>query len=230
MNRWVDDMSLAALRELVRKHDLHCTDLRKLASLRGAVLKAGLPFEKAPARAAPVAPIRRQNIPARSMPLGASFVALDFETANFSRDSACAISVVRVEEGSIVKTFSTLIRPPSMEFQFTHIHGITARDVKNAPTYASLHDEILELMKGVDFIAAHNSSFDKSVMNALCARWRLAAPNLPWECTVKLARRKWSLFPTKLPDVCRHLGIALKHHDATSDATACARIVLAARS
>ena len=36
--------------------------------------------------------------------------------------------------------------------------------------------------------------------------------------------------PTKLPDVCRRLGIPLLHHDAASDATACARIVLAAEA
>jgi DNA polymerase-3 subunit epsilon len=43
---------------------------------------------------------------------------------------------------------------------------------------------------------------------------------------MKLARRLWNLKPTKLPDVCRHLGITLKHHDAASDALACAKIVL----
>lgn len=45
---------------------------------------------------------------------------------------------------------------------------------------------------------------------------------------MKLARRTWGLRPAKLPDVCRHLGIGLRHHDALSDAEACARIVLAA--
>ncbi|MFA5187667.1 MAG: exonuclease, partial [Patescibacteria group bacterium] len=34
--------------------------------------------------------------------------------------------------------------------------------------------------------------------------------------------------PTKLPDVCRRLKIPLNHHDAASDAEACARIVMAA--
>ena len=39
----------------------------------------------------------------------------------------------------------------------------------------------------------------------------------------------WGVRPTKLPDVCRFLGIPLKHHDALSDAEAAARIVIAAR-
>jgi DNA polymerase-3 subunit epsilon len=45
---------------------------------------------------------------------------------------------------------------------------------------------------------------------------------------MELARQVWRIYPTRLPDVCRHLGIALNHHHAVSDAEACARIVLAA--
>jgi DNA polymerase-3 subunit epsilon len=59
---------------------------------------------------------------------------------------------------------------------------------------------------------------------------RLSRPSLPFVCTVKLARTVWSVYPTKLPDVCRHLKIPLKHHQADSDAEACARIVIAARN
>ncbi|NNN06310.1 MAG: hypothetical protein HKL90_10460 [Elusimicrobia bacterium] len=44
----------------------------------------------------------------------------------------------------------------------------------------------------------------------------------------KIARKAWAIRPTKLPDVCRHLGLKLSHHDALSDAEACANIVLAA--
>jgi DNA polymerase-3 subunit epsilon len=53
-----------------------------------------------------------------------NFIAIDFETANRYRNSACAISVVRVEDGKIVDTFSQLIRPPVPHFEFTYIHGI----------------------------------------------------------------------------------------------------------
>jgi len=45
---------------------------------------------------------------------------------------------------------------------------------------------------------------------------------------VKLARRAWDIRPTKLPDVCRRFLIRLQHHNALSDATACARIVMRA--
>jgi DNA polymerase-3 subunit epsilon len=38
----------------------------------------------------------------------------------------------------------------------------------------------------------------------------------------------WGIYPTKLPNVCRHLGISLNHHEASSDAEACARIMIRA--
>jgi DNA polymerase-3 subunit epsilon len=46
---------------------------------------------------------------------------------------------------------------------------------------------------------------------------------------MKLTRRVWKLESAKLNVICAHLGIPLKHHDAASDAEACARVVLAAR-
>jgi len=47
---------------------------------------------------------------------------------------------------------------------------------------------------------------------------------------VQLARSCWNIRPTKLPNVCRRLGISLHHHRADSDAEACAHIVIAARN
>lgn len=157
-----------------------------------------------------------------------SFTALDFETADHSRASACAIGIVRVERGRIVRRESRLIRPPTRTFLFTWVHGITAEDVRGAPTFPELFPEIAPLFEGVDFLAAHNAAFDRSVMNACCERWGLERPSPPMLCTVRLSRRIWNIRPTKLPDVCRYLGIDLNHHEALSDAEACARIVLAA--
>jgi len=58
------------------------------------------------------------------------FTAIDFETANYYRDSACAVALVRVEGKKIVKKISYLIRPASNWFCFTDIHGISWQDVK----------------------------------------------------------------------------------------------------
>jgi DNA polymerase-3 subunit epsilon len=84
------------------------------------------------------------------------------------------------------------------------------------------------LLDGVEFIAAHNAKFDQGVLKACCSYCGVRMPTLPFLCTVKLARLRWNLYPTKLPNVCEFLGLELQHHDPLSDAEACARIVLAA--
>lgn len=158
-----------------------------------------------------------------------NFLAIDFETANYSRDSACSIGLVKVLDGSIVEKQVHLIRPPQKQFAFTHIHGIRYADVANAPTFGEIFPKFSSLFDGVEFLAAHNASFDKGVLKACCERYGLNYPARDFVCTMKLAREKWSLRPTKLSDVCRFLKIELNHHEALSDALACAQIVLRAR-
>jgi DNA polymerase III epsilon subunit-like protein len=86
-----------------------------------------------------------------------------------------------------------------------------------------------EVIADADFLAAHNASFDQRVLESCCRTHHLPQPAHPFVCTVRLARTVWSVYPTKLPDVCRHLKIPLNHHQADSDAEACARIVMTAR-
>ncbi|MBE9137157.1 3'-5' exonuclease [Nodosilinea sp. LEGE 07088] len=155
------------------------------------------------------------------------FVALDFETADRYRDSACAIGLVRVEQGQVVDKVHYLIRPPRSGFEFTHIHGITWAQVADQPDFAELWPQIATLLAGADFFAAHNAPFDRSVLYACCRAYGLLPPTPEFVCTVKLARQAWNIRPTKLPDVCAYLGIALNHHDALSDAEACAQIAIA---
>lgn len=158
------------------------------------------------------------------------FVAIDFETANYRRDSACAVGLVKVAGGEIADAAVYLIRPPTREFVFTYIHGLTWGDVAASPDFGTLWPAIESFIAGAKFLAAHNASFDKGVLQACCASYGLEAPPQPFVCTVKISRRAWAIHPTRLSDVCRELGIALNHHEALSDAMACARIVLASRS
>lgn len=158
------------------------------------------------------------------------FTAIDFETADTGRDSACSVAVVRMQDGVEVDRASWLIRPPRRHFEFTHIHGITWAQVAQAPSFAELWPQLATHLGDAQFVAAHNAAFDRSVLYACCAQAGVDLPAQPFLCTVKLARRCWDLHPTKLPDVCRHLGIPLRHHDAESDASACAHIVNAAFS
>jgi DNA polymerase-3 subunit epsilon len=157
------------------------------------------------------------------------FAAMDFETADYGRDSACAIAVVIAEEGRIICKEYSLIRPPRKEFVFSYLHGITWQDVKDKPSFGEVWKKIREQFAGIDFVAAHNASFDRSVLHECCGRFGIKPPDHDFLCTMKLSRRVWGIRPTKLSDVCKHFNIPLNHHDAASDALACAKIVLEAR-
>jgi len=156
------------------------------------------------------------------------FLAIDFETANYAPDSACAIGLIRVEEGIITDEVAHLIKPPTRDFFFTHIHGLTWGDVAAKPTFGTLWPEIAPYFEGLDFLAAHNSAFDAKVLNKCCDTYSLTPPAAPFICTVKLARKIWNIRPTKLPNVADFLGLELQHHDALSDSRACAKIIIAA--
>lgn len=156
------------------------------------------------------------------------FVAIDFETADYGADSACAVSLVRVEGNRVADQATKLIRPPRRRFAFTWVHGITWQMVRREPEFARVWRQLEPMLEGADCLVAHNAPFDRAVLNACCAAAGLAPPPLRFACTVRLARAAWNVRPTSLPDVCRYLAIPLRHHDPASDALACARIAIAA--
>ncbi len=163
------------------------------------------------------------------MRIDESFVAIDFETADQGRDSACAVGLVRVDRGKIVDRAYHLIRPPRREFEFTYIHGITWEMVENSPNFAALWPRLTPWLADAPYLAAHNAGFDRSVLAACCGLYGLPVPEIRFECSMQLARQALGIYPTKLGDVCGKLGIPLDHHYALSDAEACALIVLEAR-
>lgn len=162
-------------------------------------------------------------------PVPGPFVAIDFETADHGADSACAIGMVRVEGGRVTRRVRQLIKPPRDIMMFTQIHGITLEDVWDKPTFARAWPLLLDVLDGARFIAAHNAGFDRAVLEACCISANIDAPELPWVCSVRQARRTLGIRPAHLGHVARVLNIPLNHHEALSDAEACARIVMLAR-
>lgn len=84
------------------------------------------------------------------------------------------------------------------------------------------------MLLGVGCVYAHHAAFDRSVLEATARAAGVRFPDRDWRCTVGLAREAFPAPPVhKLPTLARHLGVALRHHDAASDARACAAIVRA---
>ncbi len=160
------------------------------------------------------------------------FCAIDFETANYGRDSACSVGMVRVRSLRRVDEFHSLINQADTHFRtdFIAIHGITAAMTAGAPGFAELWPHMREFIGDLP-LAAHNASFDMGVLQAM-----LAGSGIEWRfprycCSLAVSRIVWPrLHSHRLNVVASHLGIELRHHEALSDARACAAILAAARS
>jgi DNA polymerase-3 subunit epsilon len=158
-----------------------------------------------------------------------TWVAIDFETASRERASACALGLAVIEGGRIVELRDWLIQPPGNYFEpvNTRIHGIHADLVAQEPEFDEVWPEIEPYLRG-SMVLAHNAPFDMGVLRSSVERYDLEPPAIRgYHCTVTVARRVWPELPNhRLSSVCSHCGIALNHHEAASDAAACASIAL----
>jgi DNA polymerase-3 subunit epsilon len=160
-----------------------------------------------------------------------NFVTIDFETAKYSRESACSVGLVKYLDGKVTDTYYSLIRPPSLYIRpdFTEIHGLTVDDVKDAPTFAGLWDSDIKPFIGSLPLAAHNASFDMGVLWAVLEWYDLAIPNLHYFCTCSLSRRTWpELKSHSLSNLAENFGIIYDAHNALDDAKTCGKLVLMA--
>ena len=165
------------------------------------------------------------------MPVSASSVcvAIDFETSGYEAGSACAVGLARLENGRMTDRFSTLIRPPSSRVLFTEIHGLTWDMLRDAPTFIEIWPRMQAVMEGARWLLAHNAGFDRRVLYACCKTAGVERPAMPFLCTLKGSRRSLPLPSRKLNCVCDYFGSPLRHHDAASDAEACAQVYLRLR-
>lgn len=163
-----------------------------------------------------------------SMPL--DFTAIDFETANGSPASPCAVGLIRVRDSKPVETLELLFRPPVPYDWFSEgnirVHGITPAMVQDAPTYSEVINQMLEFM-GEDLLVAHNASFDLGVLAASAKAINHELPKLRYGCSLKIARKTYNLESYRLNAVAFAIGHEeFEHHNALADSDACARIVI----
>jgi len=156
------------------------------------------------------------------------FVAIDFETANEKRNSACALGITVVKGGEIVQEKYWLIKPYENRFEPMNIwiHGITEQDVVNEPTFDEIWVEIKPYLEG-KFVIAHNAAFDISVLRRTLDTYNIPYPSFQYACTVVMSKNYYDgVANYKLNTIARALGIEFKHHHASEDATAAARIFI----
>lgn len=157
-----------------------------------------------------------------------NFVAIDFETAKLHH--ICAVGIVTVENSQIVDEYYTLVQPPYNEYNWhtIQVHGIQPQDTEDAPTFPEIFEEVYKRLKG-KVVVAHNESFDRNVLRKTMDDYKLGSEELGltkrWECTMRRAR-KAKYASSKLNECCKIHNIALNHHEALSDARACALLFI----
>jgi len=149
-----------------------------------------------------------------------TFTAIDFETAQGKRWSICQIGLIRVENGAITNKFDLLVQPPGNQYspKNTEVHGIAPYKTANMPTFNKVWHHIEPFITGQQLVA-HNMAFDNSCLQQTLEYYKLPLPKYDTHCTYKL-------YNNRLADLCRQYRIPLNHHDALSDAQACAHLFM----
>ncbi len=150
-----------------------------------------------------------------------TFTAIDFETAQGYRWSICQVGLVRVEGGVISNEINLLVQPPNNYYwnKLINIHGIRPEDTYNAPTFDKIWHKIEPYIKGQTVVAHNGFSFDFNALEQTLEYYGMEAPHYEKYCTYRI-------FKDNLASLCNKFSIPLNHHDALSDARACAKLFL----
>ncbi|MFG1301998.1 exonuclease domain-containing protein [Xanthobacter sp. V3C-3] len=179
------------------------------------------------ATAPKTAPIRQTRV--TPFPKGPfRFFALDVETANNDRGSICQIGVACVRPDNSIETWVTYVDPQVDRWVFTYLHGINARTVLGAPTFAEALAVLRDALSGATVY--QHSGFDRSAVAAACGNNGLPIPPWDWRDSVHVARTAWPELRSNgghgLARLKQYLGLMFDHHDAGEDARAAAEVVL----
>ena len=160
--------------------------------------------------------------------ISSEYAVVDVETTGLfpgGADRIVEIAIIRLDKnGQIVDRYSTLVNP-MRDIGATHVHGIRAIDVKNAPLFQDIAGDLIKLLIGAALVA-HNVSFDRRFLYAEFARMNVGLPDIPCFCTMQLSKLADRGVPSRKLDVlCEYFGINLENaHTAYADAKATAKL------
>jgi DNA polymerase-3 subunit epsilon len=148
-------------------------------------------------------------------------VFIDTETTGGSstRDRVIEVGAIRVENGKITNTFTSLIDPDCyIPEEITRLTGILPSQLEGAPTFRQIADELSEIMDDAVMVA-HNARFDFGFLKNEFIRIRQEfSPKQI--CTVRLSRALFPQFPHhNLDSIIERYGFECKNrHRAFDDA------------
>lgn len=138
------------------------------------------------------------------------WVVFDVETTGLrpNTDRIVEIGLVRITgDGTELDSWTTVINP-GRDMGPVHIHGLTTRDVQNAPRFRDIAPDLLAHLAGAR-LAAHNSRFDIGFVGAELARLGIDWGPPEALCTMSLPYRLGVVRSRSLHDCCLELGIPM---------------------
>lgn len=159
------------------------------------------------------------------------YVVVDLETTGHTPtkgDRIIEIGVVVVQDGKIIKEYSSLVNPEKEIPPFiTNLTGIDHSDVIDAPMFNTIAAEVVELFSDA-YIVAHNVPFDLGFLNHELEAAGYSSLHQPVIDTVELSRILLPQAPGfKLGQLSE--ALSLQHddpHRALSDASVTAKLLL----
>lgn len=149
-----------------------------------------------------------------------AFVDLEMTGLDPKKDRVVEVCVERVVGCDVVGRIHTLVRPEGGETGNVHVHGIDAAALVDAPTFASVAQEVAGLLAGAIFVA-HGASWDVAFVEAELARAGRPHAVGFWLDTLNLSRRAFGLHKHSLEALRAHFGIdPARAHRADADVAA----------
>ncbi len=140
-------------------------------------------------------------------------VVLDVEATGFDPRRAFIVDLAayRFVDGKLVEQIDTLIGiPPKVRISNSHVHGITAADLVEAPPIWDVAPHLLRLLSGTSAVVGHSVGFDLRHISTGIGRGRnpRRLPDLPTYDTMEMARQVWrSAKGHRLEDCCQRIGV-----------------------
>jgi len=114
-----------------------------------------------------------------------TYVVVDVEGNGQQPPDLVELAAVPIVGGIIGEPTSWLVKPErSIKYFATRIHGLTTKDVADAPAFADIADEVRQALDA-DVLVAHNAHVDVGVLQRHLGEWK--CPEVL--DTLKLARR-----------------------------------------
>jgi len=157
------------------------------------------------------------------------FSVVDTETTGLfpdAHDRIIEIAIVRTDySGKLINEYCTLVNP-HRDLGPTHIHHISASDVRSAPSFEEIAGDVLVRLHGAVF-TSFNAPFDLRFLRAEFRRLGRDIPSVEPLCLMRLAGIVAPDLPgRKLEVCCRHFGIHFTEtHSAYGDALATAKLL-----